>query len=261
MARTDSPAALNPVPLLRFMVEEGWASAQDLVAGQDIGEELGAWLDFRAAIALHALISPASPPVPSALPSRKAAAPTKTMGNHVAQLRAALERAIMQDPHTDTRLGLARIDLPPNDLPPPLDPKTAYGPHRRWYGAHQRQMHAVLRKLRAQLRRQLEVHSPDLQQLAALDNAFENILESRETVLLAKLPALFEKRFAKALKQHMKLQQEAAAQNEPAPRADSWLAPLHADMRTVLLAELDLRLQPVLGLLEALTSEEEATAT
>ena len=35
-----------------------------------------------------------------------------------------------------------------------------------------------------------------------------------------------------------------------------WLAPLREDLRAALLAELDLRLQPVLGLIEALTQEK-----
>lgn len=259
MARTDSSSRLNPVPLLRFMAEKGWTSAEDLAVRQDIGQELGAWLDFRAAIALHGLLSPSSATASATLPLRRAAPPTRNIGSHVAQVRAALERAIAHNPQPDTRLGLARIDLPPDDLQPPLDPKTAYAAHRRWYGAHQRQIHAVLRKLRAQLRQQLELQSAALQPLAALDSAFESILDARETGLLAKLPALFEKRFVKALKQHMKLQQDAAAQDAPAPRANTWLAPLHADMRTALLAELDLRLQPVLGLLEALPPEQETS--
>jgi hypothetical protein len=45
------------------------------------------------------------------------------------------------------------------------------------------------------------------------------------------------------------------------PNADpsSWLMPLHQTLRQALLAELDTRLQPSLGLLEALTAQAPQT--
>jgi hypothetical protein len=109
-----------------------------------------------------------------------------------------------------------------------------------------------------------------LQTLAALDAAFENILSERESMLLAKVAKLHEKRFVQALKQHLQKQTLAststtttttpittdAGENESAPATDleknAWLMPLRQALRTALLAELDTRLQPTLGLLEAL---------
>jgi len=96
-----------------------------------------------------------------------------------------------------------------------------------------------------------------LQQLAALDASFENILSEREAMLLGKVPKLLEKRFTQALKQHLKKQAEALAEDVNAPRLkpDAWLLPWRQQMRTALLAELDTRLQPALGLLEAFNQE------
>jgi hypothetical protein len=101
-----------------------------------------------------------------------------------------------------------------------------------------------------------------LQQLAALDAAFENILSEREAVLLAKVAKMHEKRFAHAVKTHLKRQAEAASlattTNSLATPTDStavWLLPLRQAMRSALLAELDTRLQPTLGLLEAFQQE------
>ena len=137
-------------------------------------------------------------------------------------------------------------------------------------------MEGTLRSLRAQLRLQLSQQGSTGQQLAALDAAFENILAEREAALLAKTSKLLEKRFVQALKAHMQLQaqaQPAALATDSAnaaidatdvmdanpnntPKADprSWLMPLRQTLRQALLAELDTRLQPALGLLEALTS-------
>ena len=76
-------------------------------------------------------------------------------------------------------------------------------------------------------------------------------------MLLGKVPKLLEKRFSQALKQHLKKQAEASAEDTSAPRLkpDAWLLPWRQQLRTALLAELDTRLQPALGLLEAFNQE------
>jgi hypothetical protein len=122
-------------------------------------------------------------------------------------------------------------------------------------------METVLRTLRSQVRAQLAQSNPALQQLATLDAAFEGILVEREALLLAKVVKLYEKRFAQALKQHIQSKSKGeypSAPPSPTATADHpgcWLAPLQEAMRNALLAELDTRLQPTLGLLEALQQE------
>ena len=66
-------------------------------------------------------------------------------------------------------------------------------------------------------------------------------------MLLAQTTKLLEKRFLQALKLHL----QTPRQND----LSSWLVPMRHDLRRALLAELDTRLQPTLGLLEALTCE------
>jgi hypothetical protein len=169
--------------------------------------------------------------------------------------------------------GLARIDMPAPVLDEPVEIKTAFEPYRRFVAAHQRQMESTVRSLRSRLRQQLSQRGSAGQQLAALDAAFENILAEREAVLLAKTSKLLEKRFLQALKLHLqdqaKADQEALANEAAAaasqgvhrptsslsPKPTPWLMPLRQTLRQALLAELDTRLQPSLGLLEAITSE------
>ena len=81
--------------------------------------------------------------------------------------------------------------------------------------------------------------------------------------LLGKVAKLLEKRFAQALKQHIKQQAEARAMVtteadhtvSTAVPPGSWLMAFRQTLRTALLAELDTRLQPALGLLEAFESQ------
>ena len=248
MTRVLPRTRLHSSELLRFLASQGMADATADVG--DVGQSLGDWLDFRQAIALQGFIGsvddPKTPPVRATARVDEA-----VLRKRFAEVRSALEQSIAQG--TVPAPGLHRIELPAPELEHPIDPKTAFDPFRRYSIGHQRQMDSIIRSLRMQLRGMLDKGPTAHRQLSALDTIFENVLNTRESRLLGQIPSQFEKRFAKALKQHMKALHEAADADEPAPRTTPWLEPLRNDMRAALLAELDLRLQPILGLIEALT--------
>ncbi len=263
MTRALPRAHFNSSRLVRFLSENQLADAAP--SGDDVGQKLGDWLNFRQAIALHAVLNPEPTSVTTAAHLRRAAAvPPEALSRHVQKVRVQLEESIMLGAPPGS--GLTRIEMPPAEWEELIDVKTAFEPYRRFYSAHQRQMESTLQNLRAQVRSQLQKSTGPLQTLAALDAAFENILSERESMLLAKVAKLHEKRFVQALKQHLQKQTLAsttttpittdAGENESAPATDleknDWLMPLRQALRTALLAELDTRLQPTLGLLEAL---------
>lgn len=250
MTRAVARAHLNSSNLIRFLTENGMAEAAP--SKEDVGQKLGDWLNFRQAIALHSVLGQEAPPAPAFM--RRAAPMTaEALNRHVHKVRASLEQSIAQGAPAGS--GLTRIDMPPAELDEPVDPKTAYEPYRRFHAAHQRQMDNVIRTLRSQVRGQV-AKSPALQQLVALDAEFENILNDREAVLLGKVDKLLEKRFAQALKLHIKKQADTASEpGAPNVKPLDWLMPLRQELRTALLAELDTRLQPTLGLLEAFSQE------
>lgn len=254
MTRALPRTHFNSSRLTRFLTENAMIDAAPVA--DDVGQKLGDWLNFRQAIALHCVLNPEQQPAaPQPAHLRRAGVMTaEALTRHVDKVRAQLEQSIAQGAPSGS--GLTRIDMPPAELDEPIEPKTAYEPYRRFYAAHQRQMEVSLQTLRSQVRGQLSKGAPSLQQLASLDAAFENILSEREAVLLGKVAKLHEKRFAQALKQHLKKQAEAPTVGSDAASASAlspmaWLLPLRQAMRTALLAELDTRLQPVLGLVEA----------
>ncbi|PUE10427.1 DUF3348 family protein [Limnohabitans sp. T6-20] len=254
MTRALPRTHFNSSRLTRFLTENAMIDAAPVA--DDVGQKLGDWLNFRQAIALHGVLNPdQQPAAPQPAYLRRAGLMTaEALTRHVDKVRAQLEQSIAQGASSGS--GLTRIDMPSAELDEPIEPKTAYEPYRRFYAAHQRQMEVSLQTLRSQVRGQLSKGAPSLQQLASLDAAFENILSEREAVLLGKVAKLHEKRFAQALKQHIKKQAEAPTEGSDAASASAlspmaWLLPLRQAMRTALLAELDTRLQPVLGLVEA----------
>lgn len=253
MTRALPRASLHSSRLVRFLTENALLEAAQ--TSEDVGQKLGDWLDFRQAIALHGVLQPEQPIEVTSSPRAPRLTPA-ALRQHVHKVRDALAQSIVQGAPPGS--GLSPIAMPPAELDEPVEPKTAFEPYRRFQAAHQRQMESVLRTLRAQVRGQLARGAPALQQLAALDAAFENILTEREAVLLGKVSRLLEKRFAQALKQHLKTTQAAALAGRPADSALTWLLPIRQALRSALLAELDTRLQPTLGLLEAFQAENTA---
>lgn len=257
MTRPLPRAHFNSSPLVRFLTEN--AMLEPAQETEDVGQKLGDWLNFRQAIHLQGVLQAdvsSADPLPAHIQRASPISPA-ALANHVDKLRAQLAESITQGAPAGS--GLALIQMPAADLDEPVDPKTAFAPYRRFHAAHQRQMETSLRSLRASVRRQLTKRGGQLQQLAQLDVAFENILSEREAVLLGKVIKMLEKRFVQALKLHLKQQNETQPDTDipaGAPQQGlSWLMPHRQELRTALLAELDTRLQPTLGLLEALTSE------
>lgn len=281
MTRAPARTRLHNDSLVRFLTE--CALLAPAQPSNDVGQKLGNWLDFRHAIALKGLLdaSDLTGPLAPALQRRVQIAP-ETLTQNVNKVRAQLALSITQG--TATGSGLARIDMPEPMLHKTVDLKTVFEPYRRFLGAHQRQMESTLRSLRTQLRLQLSQRGGASQLLAALDGAFESILAKREAVLLSKTCKLLERQFIQGLKLRMQTpngaeptqhhadsalseRQKIGSHQAADPPADLpaskltldghsvWLTAMYQTLRQALLAELETRLQPTLGLLEALTCQ------
>jgi hypothetical protein len=130
----------------------------------------------------------------------------------------------------------ALIPLPRLDAPSVLDGPDAAERLRRFHAAWQREMELRIHALRRDLRSCLQQQAPGLGALAALDEALEQqVLRAGESVLVS-LPALLVPRWETLVA-------------DTADAAASEL--LVSELRELLLAELEQRLQPALGLVEA----------
>lgn len=116
-----------------------------------------------------------------------------------------------------------------------------FKPLQKFYLLQQSTMESKIPQLRSRARKAVAAQSTRLAQLAELDLALDSALAAQSRVVFAAIPRLLHKRF-------IFLQQDAAA---------PWQESFCREMRTLLLAELEVRLQPVMGLIEAL--EEEPT--
>jgi hypothetical protein len=123
----------------------------------------------------------------------------------------------------------------------------------RFYALQQSEMESRIVQLHTRIRRELTAQSSPLAQLAALDGKLNEVLASYSRKALGVIPSLLRKRFHYLFNESLfneSLFNESEAEKEA-------LAAFLREMQTVLLAELEIRLQPTLGLIEALATEEE----
>jgi hypothetical protein len=125
--------------------------------------------------------------------------------------------------------------------PQVVEVATDYGAFHKRYLDLQRQMELRIGPFRAQVREGLGRASVPLKQLAALDAVLEQTLGPREQRLMGTVPVFLERRYEQ-------LRQAQPAEAGVVPR---WLATFENDFQQVLLAELNSRLQPVVGMMEA----------
>ena len=251
MGRALPRTNFNSSRLLRLLAE--LAVVDDGEPKQNFAERLGHWLNFADAITLHAAQGAASP---SAAPTAARPVNAAELEAEFSRVRTALANSITASCSADG--GETRIKLP---APKPgadiaaIDLAVAYEPYRRFYQAHQGELEASVRPLRGKARQALARSGSQLGQLASLDAALDQVLGARERQLLATVPLLLEKRFAQLANAHR--QRLAEQPDDPAwsMQPAGWLADFGNELKMVLLAELDLRLQPTLGLIEALSNE------
>lgn len=238
--------------LIRFFADLALVDAVE--PGNAFAEKLGLWLDFTDAITLRAAHDASTASTPGTQFGAQSTA-SAAVGHQFARVRAALADSITKScsPHG----GKTRIEMSAPLPGEPVDLAAAYEPYRRSYLAHQRDMDLSIRPLRAHVRDVLAKASPPLKKLAALDAALDGILRDREIHLLATVPGLLRKRFEQLLKAHQQGLADTQQADNPAlwVQAGAWAARFSQELQTVLLAELDLRLQPTLGLMEALNNE------
>jgi hypothetical protein len=208
-------------PLPRLLLQWGVPSAP---AAAPVTMRVGAGLGWADAIGLSHVLASA----PGATANDAACREARDWA------AAALDRvqADLTAAFDDALLGRDAAEPAPESIPL----ADLLAPFRLHHAQQQRAMAARVATLRERLRPRLAEASGALARLAQLDAVLERATGDVERQALAGLPALLTRR--------------AEAHHSADPRR--WRARLWDDLQRLLRAELDLRLQPVLGLIAAL---------
>ncbi len=244
------PTSFNSSSLVRLLASLDVAPAAD--STQTFAERLGHWVAWTDAISLSGALGAGA----TAGAHDVQAGPSASVAAVVAQLqrlRRELTEAVANDPILS---GANRGKSRPAAVAAAMNASVAaefdFAAYRRSFSAHQRLMEERIGALRAAVRAVAAAHSPALGQLAAIDAAMDSAMGVHQRRVTANLPVLLEKRFKAA---HRPLQHTPTQHGEvPAPVPGKPPAGYGQTLQGVLLAEMEVRLQPVDGLIDALGS-------
>lgn len=237
MTQTTPRATIRGPTFIRLLAR--LADAADVPApSQSMPDRLGHWLDWRHAIALSTALDDKPSKVDGATQLDGA------QEDACSRVRTALIQAIAGDPASAAfrQPGQGKDGAEEKDMGAPID----YSIFRQHYLTVQRRMQTAIGNLRNQLRGALAQKSAEMARLAEVDAVMEGVLGPRERQWMAQVPTLLGQRFER-------LRQSAQAHPTGAHLSQgAWLGVFRKDMQNLLLAELELRFQPVDGLLAAL---------
>jgi len=219
-----------------------------------LSDRLSQWLDWNRAIVLSRALD-GSPAASTGAPAFGSAEQAEC-----ARLRRSLTQAILEAPELSPTIQRAPDEAETEDAAP--SPPPDFSAFRKRYVARQQAMQTATGYLRGRLRDMLAAQSGARARLAEVDAVMELTLSPREQTLLAAVPTLLGEHF-----ERLRQGDASPARDDPAPPDDpppaahrAWLDVFGRDMQQLLLAELDVRFQPIDGLLAALRTPPTGTS-
>ncbi|KRB03250.1 DUF3348 domain-containing protein [Lysobacter sp. Root690] len=209
---------------------------------RSLSDQLSQWVDWTHAVALSTALDGRPP---AALLDDRIL--SSADDDECARVRASLTGAIV----SDRAFAAATPRGPGQASAADADETLDFPFYRQRYLALQQTMEAGVGRLRERLRALLTHATPGLVRLAAVDAVMERALSRRERALLAAAPTLLSEHFERLRQAALSAAADAEG-DAPTAAPSAWLDAFRKDMQNVLLAELDVRLQPAQGLLAAL---------
>jgi Protein of unknown function (DUF3348) len=242
MVQAPQRTAFSGPTLIRLLAR--LADVEVTESRQSLSDRLSQWLHWTDAIALSTALSGNVPAVPPG-----ARAPGSAEETECARVRGTLVNAIAGGAPAAKRHGAAKTSA----HGAPMDAAVDYAAFRQIYLSMQQTMETGIGNLRSRLRAKLSAGTPGTSRLAEVDAVMERALGARERSLLATVPGLLGGHFERMRKAERETLTDAQPpEDAPVVKPGAWLNVFRKDMQSVLLAELDLRFQPVEGLLAAL---------
>lgn len=242
MSLSSMSSHIYSARLIRLLADQALVAPD--VPGAALAEKWAAWIDVASAIKLAAVLADSSPQ-------------NHVGGQTTVSLKATTQSleaqfAAVADPLA-SRIDSACSPQARGRLTLPTDGMSDFATYRRVYHALQGDMALHIPPLRRRVRAALQaVPVPTLQALATLDQSLEENLAERENRLLSSMVLLLEKPFAEVVAANA-ADAAAVSDREYISRRLNF----HRLIQTLLHAELELRLLPVRGLIEAVATMTE----
>lgn len=250
MTQTIASSSLGSSRLIRYIADLSVCNPE--LTHKQFAERLGSLIDFSDSILLSAAHMNLT-----TLSFEPTSESSRNVADEFLRVRTGLVQNIIKGTTPDA-------EPPRIKLPSPLRGATPeellnFENYHRFYALHQRDMDLKIQHLRHQVREEIGIISPSLAQLSVLDGAISDTLLVHTRRFFAVVPRLLERRFKALYESHCNHQGSLGLEDNPENwlRPGGWLARVYKDIQGLLLAELDVRIQPVIGLIEALNKEVE----
>lgn len=232
------------------------------VSHKQFAERLGRLIDLSGSIALSRVHVSLAATASKLCAKTATVVSTESLVDEFIRVRTTIVQSIIDSFVPTAGVGVAPPSLPLVTAAISAAELTRYGRYQLFYVSRQKEIAVKLGKLRASTRAAVSSRSSRLAQLVVLDAALDEALSAPTQKLFAEIPRLLERRFQYLYLQH---QQVVAGQHGAHgeddwrlwSQAGGWLEQFTGEMQGLLLAELEVRIQPVLGLIEALKEEVE----
>jgi len=255
MTQTSPKPGLNDTRLVRVLSD--LAVVDVAFSPGNFAQRLGGLVDFGDSMKLATFHDELSRMAYEHSPNSTS---DEGLKEEVLQVRLALVRVVAESFVPD--VGSAQLKIPTLGPGIPPDQLLTFEPYHRFYAAHQREFESRIQTLQLRVREVASGVSVEMAQLAAMDEAVRDILSMHTRKSLAVVPQLLGKRFDFLLQEHRSQQGDLDAKAvDQLPkedlikawtRPDGWLDKFCKEMQGLLFAELELRLMPILGLVEAI---------
>jgi hypothetical protein len=256
MTKIPPPRPLKGPRLVRFLSDLALADGE--VSHQHFSERLGRLIDLPDSIALSRVHGQLVTMTSAPGPATSAAVPTESIVAEFLKVRTTLVETIV-DSFTPGA-GASWLSFPRVTASTPAEEMASYKRYQMFYVNQQREIALGINKLRADVRLAVCGRSARLARLVVLDTGLDEALSAPAQNLFAEVPRLLGKRFEDLYQRHQEtiVDRETDDDRQLWSQPGGWLAQFAGEMQEALLAELEARLQPVLGLMEALKEEGES---
>ena len=229
-----------------------WNTSEAVPLGGDWLDQLSRWLGPADAITLsasHQLMRDTA----TARQSSDDVARSVNLDLELRNVRADLLKAIgppQQAKSRDMRTGGTDKTIEP------MEGIQDYSGYRQRYAEFQRRVEWRVDPLRKHCRRVLSESCARLQKLADLDVTLEHIFAAREKAMFNKIPAILERRFVDRKSEYLSTLTLVVTDDPEQPpevnrKSLAWVCKFEQDFHAIISAELDARLEPIAGMIEA----------
>lgn len=242
-AKTQIPA--NTSRLVRFLAELG--GADKAVSNKQFTERLGQLFDLPDSIRLSTVHGKRPAPVGGPPPISREDLKAEFLRTRAAIISSAVRSFVPGG-------GTMRLRFPTVTPDLTLAQTMTAEPYLAFYAAQQRDIDFRIRNLHASTREAVAGFSQRLAQLAELDAALGDPLSNQNRRFFAAVGQVLGKRIESLLTEY---RQSGADEPPDNVRWAQTLAQLRAELQSSLLAEIETRMLPTLGLIEALDEQED----